>query len=80
MLMTCVITVKYVFIVEYADGHCLLVLLRCKIRFIFIIFPFSVMLEPNGHCVNMTVFCIIALFLCYLPLCLFVFFYSVSFT
>ena len=54
-------------IVEYADGHCLLVLLRCKITFIFILFPFLVMLEPNGHCVNMTAFCIIALFSCFCP-------------
>lgn len=54
MLMTCVIIIKYVFIVEYADGHCLLVLLRCKIRFFVIIFPFLMTLEPNGHCVNMT--------------------------
>lgn len=76
MLMTCVIIIKYVFIVEYADGHCLLVLLRFKIRFIFISFPFSVMLEPIGHCVNMTAFCIIGMFLYYVPVC----FYSVSFT
>lgn len=62
-------------IVEYADGHCLLVLLRCKITFIFILFPFLVMLEPNGHCVNMTAFCIIALFSCFCPD--FFFFYSV---
>lgn len=69
MLTTCVRIIKYVFIVEYADGHCLIVLFRCNIRFVSIIFPFLVMLEPNGHCVNMTVFCIAALFyVTFLPL------------
>lgn len=56
----CVMIVVCMFYCEIYRRHCLLVLLKCKKRLV-IIFSNYVMLEPNGHCVNMTAFCIIVL-------------------